>query len=57
MRKFEVIVSAEIIDRVVTVSAKNARQAQAKAHAMIAKQKIGSKNIRKDWTECEEIEK
>lgn len=53
MRKFRVEVSGTF-DRVVVVSAKNARQAESRARARVAKQKIGSKSIRKDWTECDE---
>lgn len=53
MRKFRVTVSFQD-DRVVTVSAKNARQAESKARARVAKLKIGSRAIRKDWTDTEE---
>jgi len=52
MRKFQVEVAFQG-ERIVTVSAKNAREARAKAHKRVRKLAIGS-SIRTDWTDVSE---
>ena len=53
MRKFRVEVAFQG-ERSVTVSAKTAREAKAKAQAKVRKKTIGS-SVRTDWTDVEEI--
>ena len=53
MKKFSVNVYYQY-ELDIKVSAKNAREAKAKAHKRVAGRKIGQKSIRKDWTEVDE---
>jgi hypothetical protein len=52
MKKFRVEVAFQG-ERYVTVSAKTAREAKAKAQARVRKMKIGS-SVRTDWTDVDE---
>lgn len=54
-QRFKVTVSGHF-DKTVIVSARNAKQARGKAHNRVSKLQIGQENIRKDWTDVEELE-
>jgi len=54
MKKYRVEVAYHG-DRIVTVTAKNERQAETKAIARVAKKPITRKDIRRDWTNAEEL--
>lgn len=42
-------------DRTVTVTAKNRRQAETKAIARVALKPITKKDIRRDWTDAQQL--
>ena len=42
-------------ERFVTVSANNERSAKAEAHRRVAGKKIQHSDIRKDWTDADEV--